>query len=118
MAATIVNGFGSDFHGKQMRGHRTVILPAWQGLGLGPALSDVNASLWVATTLDGKRHYFMSTTTHPRFGAYRDDNLRWEPTSGNHKRSNEGTVQYSHDFVGSPYPFAPGVSRRMPMTGK
>ena len=57
--------------------HRTVILPDFQGLGIGPRASDAVASLYLS---EGK-HYF-SRTAHPRFGAYRNKpNSGWMPTT-------------------------------------
>ena len=62
------------------RGHRTVILPDYQGLGLGVRLSDFVAASFVA---DGCRYF--SKTAHPRMGAYRDCNPNWRPTSKNNR---------------------------------
>jgi ABC-type ATPase involved in cell division len=57
--------------------HRTVILPDFQGLGIGPRASDAVAELHLS---EGK-HYF-SRTAHPRFGAYRNKlNSGWMPTT-------------------------------------
>ena len=60
------------------REHRTVILPDFQGLGIGPRLSDALARMFVA---DG--HRFFSKTAHPRLGAYRNLSLLWRGTSKN-----------------------------------
>lgn len=59
------------------RGHRTVILPDYQGLGIGVRLSDAVAD-WVVR-VQGKRYY--SKTAHPRMGEYRDRHPHWWPTS-------------------------------------
>ena len=59
---------------KTRREHRMVVRPEWQGLGVGPALSDFSAALWKATPHEDatKTHNpcwrYMSTTAHPRFG--------------------------------------------------
>ncbi|MBM3997054.1 MAG: ABC transporter ATP-binding protein [Planctomycetes bacterium] len=45
---------------KSRREHRTVTLPDYQGVGIGNALSDFVASLWV-----GLGYRAISTTTHP-----------------------------------------------------
>jgi GNAT superfamily N-acetyltransferase len=55
------------------REHRVVVLPSWQGLGLGPRLSDLSAALWVQTASsfahdDGRTYRYMAKTQHPRFG--------------------------------------------------
>ena len=104
---------------KTRREHRVVVLPSWQGLGIGPALSDLSASLWTATRHgdDAKTDHptwrYMSTTAHPRFGAYRNnDNPVWKPTSTNGKDG-----KYSHEYVGAAHAFAAGSKRRLPMSG-
>lgn len=95
------------------REHRTVILPDYQGLGIGPRLSNTVASFFVA---DGCRYF--SKTAHPRLGAYRDSSSLWRPTSKNrrnradyqtmstrtkedgHKERHAQRVCFSHEFVG------------------
>jgi hypothetical protein len=59
------------------REHRTVILPDFQGLGIGVRLSDAIADLNVRVM--GKRYY--SKTAHPRMGEYRDRHPNWHQTS-------------------------------------
>lgn len=59
------------------REHRTVVLPDFQGLGIGPRISNAIAELHVR---EGKRYF--SRTAHPRFGAYRNKrNSGWMPTT-------------------------------------
>ena len=95
------------------REHRVVVLPSFQGLGLGPALSNESAALWTATTHDDevkteRPHWrYTSTTSHPRFGSYRNANKEWAPTSGNGKDG-----RYCHEYVGLP---ATGAKRRIPI---
>lgn len=55
------------------REHRTVCLPDFQGVGLGNALSEFVASLYVAT---GKE--YRSTTTHPAMIRHRCKSRIWE----------------------------------------
>jgi len=58
------------------REHRTVILPDFQGLGIGPRVSDAVAGVHKR---EGKRYY--SKTAHPRFGGWRDAHTDlWKPT--------------------------------------
>lgn len=59
------------------REHRTVILPDFQGLGIGVRLSDEVARHTVEDL--GKRYY--SKTAHPRMGEYRDRHPNWKQTS-------------------------------------
>lgn len=61
------------------RAHRTVVLPAWQGLGVGSRLSDAAAALHHREGYD-----YYGQTVHPRFGAYRDASPLWRPTLWNH----------------------------------
>lgn len=94
------------------REHRTVVLPEWQGLGIGPRLSDAVAASFVE---DGCRYF--SKTTHPRMGEYRESSPRWKPTSKNrksrpdystssgtkedgHKMRHTDRVAYSHEYIG------------------
>ena len=97
------------------REHRTVIMPDFQGLGIGPRLSDCVARMFVD---DGCRYF--SKTAHPRLGAYRDLSPLWRGTSRNgdsrhdYKTSTRKTKEdghklrhaerpcFSHEFVGTP----------------
>lgn len=60
------------------RGHRTVVLPDYQGLGIGVRLSDAVARHYVS---NGCR--FFSKTAHPRMGEYRQKSANWKATSKN-----------------------------------
>jgi len=88
------------------RGHRTVVLPEFQGLGIGPCISDAVAEMYVRR---GKKFY--SRTAHPRFGAYRDKSgSAWERTGYSNKvRLTRDSIEkkigdqrncFSHRFVG------------------
>jgi ABC-type ATPase involved in cell division len=93
------------------REHRTVVLPDFQGLGLGPKISDAVAQLHLD---EGKRYF--SRTAHPRFGAYRDRSEIWKRTSNNKKVSRKTAYTetskkqswaidatrecFSHEYVG------------------
>lgn len=96
------------------RGHRTVVKPEFQGIGLGVRLSDFVAAELVA---EGKRYF--SKTSHPKMGAYRDRSPLWAPTSKNkkrrpdysperkskedgHKMAHAGRLCWSHEFVWRP----------------
>ena len=94
------------------RGHRTVVLPDFQGLGIGPRLSD-----WLGEyVLSIKGGRFFSKTSHPRLGAYREASPYWRATSSNRKvptvkgvqaqANNFGWVAdttrltFSHEYIG------------------
>lgn len=62
------------------RGHRTVILPDYQGMGIGVRFSDAIGQIH----LDQGHRYF-SRTSHPRMIAYREASKLWKPTS-KHKK--------------------------------
>ena len=66
------------------REHRTVVLPDFQGLGIGPKISDIVAQLHID---EGKRYF--SRTAHPRFGGYRDASPLWRKTSKNKKKRDD-----------------------------
>lgn len=60
------------------RGHRTVILPDFQGMGIGVRFSDAIGEIMLA---EGKRYF--SKTAHPRLGEYRNASPKWRPTAHN-----------------------------------
>jgi GNAT superfamily N-acetyltransferase len=72
------------------RGHRTVILPDYQGLGLGVRLSDAIGEMFVG---NGCRYF--SKTSHHRMGEYRERSPLWKGTTTN-KRSRE---DYNDEFA-------------------
>lgn len=90
------------------RGHRTVVLPDYQGLGIGVRISDAIAEMYVS---QGCRYF--SKTVHPRMGEYRNNSPLWKPTSKNmKKRRDKGRthlggwaprdiVSYSHEYIGN-----------------
>lgn len=98
---------------KAYRESRTVVLPDYQGLGVGVKLSDAIAQLHI----DAGFRYF-SKTAHPRFIAHREQSPQWRPTSKNgrdrqdyssahrtkedgHKQAHRSRVCGSHEFVGA-----------------
>ena len=96
------------------RGHRTVILPDFQGLGIGVRLSDAMGEIY---TSEGKRYF--SKTAHPRLGEYREASTKWRPTTHNKQKRDDyeslqenqtkyskelmmrhqGRVCYAHEYV-------------------
>lgn len=60
------------------REHRTVILPDYQGLGIGVKVSDAVGEMFKQW---GRKFY--SKTSHVRMGEYRNNSSKWRPTSYN-----------------------------------
>lgn len=97
------------------REHRLVVLPEFQGLGIGPRISDSIAQLHKD---NGKR--FFSKTAHLRLGEYREQSALWRGTSKNKKKrsdyddmskhgnkhsesllkKHEHRVCFSHEYIG------------------
>jgi GNAT superfamily N-acetyltransferase len=94
-----IHSTNRDIH-SYWRGHRTVILPEFQGMGIGTAFSDAIAELYVSNGL----RYF-SKTAHPSFGEHREKSNLWRPTSTN-KKSRLGS-----------YLLKDGTARKMPGYG-
>jgi GNAT superfamily N-acetyltransferase len=57
------------------REHRTVVLPPWQGMGVGQALAN-----WSASLLAGLGQPVWSTTGHPALVAARLRSTQWRQT--------------------------------------
>jgi ABC-type lipoprotein export system ATPase subunit/GNAT superfamily N-acetyltransferase len=113
-----IHSTNRDIH-SYWRGHRTVILPEFQGMGIGTAFSDAVAEIYVSRGL----RYF-SKTAHPSFGEHREKSPLWRPTSTNRQSrkgsylNKDGTVRkmpgyggtttardagrvcYSHEYIG------------------
>lgn len=83
-AFTAVLWYAHPATGGWWREHRTVCLPDYQGVGIGNALSEAVASLFVAT---GKE--FRSTTSHPSMIRHRLRSRRWDCTK--HPALNTGS---------------------------
>lgn len=114
----VIHSTNRDIH-SYWRGHRTVVLPEFQGLGIGSAFSDAIAEIYV-----GRGLRYFSKTAHPAFGEHRENSELWRPTSTNkQKRSSyltkDGEVRtmsgyggektalrdanricYSHEYIG------------------
>jgi GNAT superfamily N-acetyltransferase len=67
--------FGRLTHGRARRGHRTVCLPDYQGVGIGAALFSHLASMWA-----GLGYRAFSATAHPAEIASRLRNPSWRCT--------------------------------------
>ena len=91
------------------REHRTVIIPDYQGLGLGVRFSDAIGQIHLE-----QGHRFYSRTAHIRMGYYREQSTLWKPTSKNKVKrvdiTNKNTfnnhyadnkrVCFSHEYIG------------------
>jgi len=113
-----IHSTNRDIH-SYWRGHRTVVLPEFQGMGIGTAFSDAIAQIYV----DRGLRYF-SKTAHPSFGEHRQNSPLWRATSTNLKSRlgsyllkdgtarkmpgyggtttarDAGRVCYSHEYIG------------------
>ena len=115
----VLHSTNRDIH-SYWRGHRTVVLPEFQGMGIGTAFSDAIAEFYVSQGL----RYF-SKTAHPSFGEHRQKSPLWRATSTNLKSrlgsylNKDGTTRkmpgyggtttardagrlcYSHEYIGT-----------------
>ena len=94
---------------KKWRECRTVIIPDFQGLGIGTRFSDVIADLHIE---QGYRYF--SKTSHMRMGLYREKSPIWKATATNladRSKSTKGKswahltlererICYSHEYIG------------------
>jgi GNAT superfamily N-acetyltransferase len=95
------------------RGHRMVVLPDYQGLGIGNRLSE-----WMGDKLlsEGKRYF--CKTANAKLGMYRDKSQKWKKTSKHKKKLYEKDiindtkalfkkdlylkrVCYAHEYIGN-----------------
>lgn len=109
---TAVLNYPSGTVKNAFRGHRTVILPEFQGLGFGVRVSDAVGEILLS---QGKRYF--SKTASDRLGIYRNNSPFWRPTSKNMKKRPDYKVEkeskeakykmnhadrlcYSHEYIG------------------
>lgn len=107
-----VIAFPSGTIKRAFRGHRTVVLPDYQGLGIGVRISDAAGEI---IRREGGRYF--SKTSSSRMGRYRNQSKTWRATSKNEKarpdyKSSKKTkeskykhlhidrVCYSHEYMG------------------
>lgn len=107
------------------REHRVVVLPDYQGMGIGTRFSE---ALGEAYHKAGCRYF--SKTANPRMGEHRDKSKLWKPTSMNHKdrmdylrqtRDFNNTlalkqrlaqrVCYSHEYIGDGIKYGYSLSK-------
>ena len=109
---TAVLNYPSGTVKNAMRGHRTVVLPEFQGLGFGVRISDAVGEMMLS---QGKRYF--SKTASSRMGEYRNKSKLWKPTSKNMKTRKDYKIErktkesnykhlhadrfcYSHEYIG------------------
>lgn len=88
---------------------RTVVLPDFQGMGIGSKVSEAVAAMLVN---EGKRVF--TKTVNPALGEYRNASKMWRPTSKNGRfrsdkdvqdtraKSRLNRVSYCHEYTGPP----------------
>ena len=90
-------GMGIYQLGSVVREHRTVILPPYQGMGIGQTFVKVIAENYMRSGIG-----FFSRTKHPALVDVRNRDAKWrtiQNTAG--KRDSSGNVAYSHFYVGN-----------------
>ena len=92
------------------RAHRTVVLPDFQGMGIGTRFSDAIGQMYVD---DGCKYF--SRTANPRFGRYRENSSLWKPTTKNRRKrtdvkhknvfkshyADNKRICWSHEYIGN-----------------
>lgn len=100
-SGTVLNGW---------REHRTVVLPDFQGLGIGNLFANSIAEMYVK---NGGRYF--SRTAHPSMGNYREQSKLWKATSKNRKLrkdikninpynnhfADNKRICWSHEYIGA-----------------
>lgn len=112
VAFTAILAYPSGTVKNAWRGHRTVVFPEFQGLGIGVRVSDA-----IGTIVKSFGGRYFSKTSSQRMGEYRSASKLWKPTSKNEKRREDyssgritkesnykhlhiNRVCYSHEFIG------------------
>ena len=95
----------SGYFDKAVRGTRTVVLPDFQGLGIGSRITDFIASIYKQA---GYRYF--TKTVNPKLGEYRNHSEKWKTTSKNGRiirpsvsklnKKQKLRASYCHEYVG------------------
>ena len=97
---------------KAWRGHRLVVLPDYQGMSIGRAMTEFTGELLLS---EGKRYF--AKTANIKLGEYRNKSANWRGTSKNgiarpdkmssvkeynniHNKALMMRVCYSHEYIG------------------
>lgn len=92
---------------------RTVVLPDYQGCGIGIAMRNYIGRMIVAKVEEDGEHRLYSSSAHPALGLYGEKHPElWQPTSHNKKKQDkcsgfenyktDDRVCYRYRFVGEP----------------
>ena len=95
----------SGYFDKAVRGTRTVVLPDFQGLGIGSRITDFIASIYKQA---GYRYF--TKTVNPKLGEYSNHSEKWKTTSKNGRiirpsvsklnKKQKLRASYCHEYVG------------------
>ena len=95
----------SGYFDKAVRGTRTVVLPDFQGLGIGSRITDFIAAIYKQA---GYRYF--TKTVNPKLGEYRNHSEKWKTTSKNGRiirpsvsklnKKQKLRASYCHEYVG------------------
>jgi len=97
----------SGHYTNAVRGSRTVVLPDFQGMGIGSKISDFIAGIYKNS---GYRYF--TKTINPALGEYRNKHIEiWKPSSKNGKLTIQGgndlmhknrkcRISYCHEYIG------------------
>lgn len=95
----------SGYFKNGVRGSRTVVLPEFQGMGIGSAVTDFLASLYKAV---GCRYF--TKTVNPKLGEHRNRSEKWKCTSKNGRvimpsvsnmhKNQKLRASYCHEYIG------------------
>lgn len=77
------------------RGTRTVVLPDFQGLGIGSKVTDFIAGVYASKGLQ-----YFTKTINPALGEYRKKSPKWKASSTNGKERTEREVSKEHNMMG------------------
>ena len=111
VAIVIISPLPSGTIKKAFRESRIVVLPDYQGLGIGYRVSEFVAKIYKN---DGRRYY--TKTVHPALGEYRNNSDKWRGTPDNGKErkrrkkesnyeshwSHNSRPSYCHEYIGEP----------------
>ena len=77
------------------RGTRTVVLPDFQGFGIGSKVTDFIGGVYAS-----KGFQYFTKTINPALGEYRKKSPKWKASSTNGKEISEKEVSKEHNIIG------------------